>query len=801
MAAYEAVVSLMKIIDDIETHPSPPISLDKQQLESLTEKLVFLQEFLESYNSPFACSNEADPLEMRIVDAAHAAEDVIESYIVDTIQLSGDEQVSCFHFYQNMHRVIEEMELIKKEVTVIMKDKEVASDGDGVGLRIDPIEKKNHVMVGFDDVLVELLDRLEGGRAGRQVIPIVGMGGIGKTTLAKGAFEHPLIKERFDICVWATISQDYNMVETLRQVLSKARGELSNASEDDLGEILYKYLAGRRYFVVMDDMWSIEVWDKMKFFFPENNNGSRIIVTTRMSNLASCLTDSNNLVKMRFLDEVSSWTLFSNTVFGAQSFPTKLESIGKKIVEKCNGLPLAIIVVGGLMAKSELTLGYWDHIEKNFSSIVNSENGDYCLRILKLSYNHLPVYLKPCFLYMGVFEEDRAIRASTIVKLWISEGFLKPVDNKSLTTIAKEYLKELVDRNLIMVVHNLGILGNSKYCKIHDLLRDLSLKEAREHRFFYDLKEHSPPRENSQQRFVIPRSTSKENILEAFESMSHVRSYVCVDNEISELRNSRLLRTLYAYDTTDGQRGCAYSPESVFHSVNSRYLAFRANWECVIPSINLLWNLHTLIINCSKDFFAPVEIWKMHNLRHVDFLQGKLHLPDPPSIDKDVTIMENLEMIKGVNNFNLSEDVVKRIRNIKKLDMKYDVKLLDRVNYVSYLQCLSELESLTLWVLSFDDGECLLKKMSFPRSLKKLTLFLPSNFELEDILQTIGSLPLLRQLSLYGGRFGTREWETVEGQFPRLKSLTLYGCRDLENWTRIERDPFRSWRNSNAQID
>ena len=129
------------------------------------------------------------------------------------------------------------------------------------------------------------------------------------------------------------------------------------------------------------------------------------------------------------------------------------------------------------MAKSEVSLEYWVSIEKNFSSIVNLENDDYCSRILKLSYNQLPAYLKPCILYMGVFEEDSVIRASTIVELWVSEGFLKPIDNKSLTTTAKEYLKELVDRNLI-VVHELGILGNIKHCKIYDLLRDLSMKLA-----------------------------------------------------------------------------------------------------------------------------------------------------------------------------------------------------------------------------------------------------------------------------------------------------------------------------------
>ncbi|XP_042013388.1 putative late blight resistance protein homolog R1A-10 isoform X1 [Salvia splendens] len=279
----------------------------------------------------------------------------------------------------------------------------------------------------------------------------------------------------------------------------------------------------------------------MKFFFPEYNNGSRIIVTTRVSNLFAHLSDS--LVKIGFLDEVNSWTLFTKIVFGEQSFPTQLETIGKKMVEKCNGLPLSIVVIGGLMAKSELTLEYWEHIEENLSSIVNLEDDGYCLSILKLSYNHLPAYLKPCFLYMGVFEEDEEILASRIVQLWICEGFLKPIDNKSLRTIAKQYLEELVDRNLILV-HKSRILGNVISYKIHDLLRDLSMKEAQKQRFFYVLREESREGVISQPRIIIPRSTSKQKIKDALEYMTHARSYLvlCGYKEVSQFPNSRFLR-------------------------------------------------------------------------------------------------------------------------------------------------------------------------------------------------------------------------------------------------------------------
>ncbi|XP_057801720.1 uncharacterized protein LOC131016930 isoform X3 [Salvia miltiorrhiza] len=207
MAAYAASVSLMHIIDTIEHHPSPPISIDKQQVESLTQIVTFLQEFLESYKSPVADGDEADPLEMRIVDAAHAVEDVIESHIVNVIELgrsmspneeflqgyvvdaahaaeevNSREEVSCIDFYQDLQQVIEEMNVIKKEAMETSAEaqpqRKVSSTHAGSLTSSSTV--KESMMVGFDDVLLQLLDRLTGGNRNRQIIPITGMGGIEK---------------------------------------------------------------------------------------------------------------------------------------------------------------------------------------------------------------------------------------------------------------------------------------------------------------------------------------------------------------------------------------------------------------------------------------------------------------------------------------------------------------------------------------------------------------------------------------------------------------------------------------------
>ncbi|KAH6812439.1 hypothetical protein C2S51_026201 [Perilla frutescens var. frutescens] len=896
MAAYAALTSLMQILDQLERHPFPPISLDRQQVDSLTEIVTSLQEFLEGYNSPFVDSDEADPLEMRIADAAYAAEDVIESYIVDNIRFaaaethddevnsssgdelnpeeetnsyedvssgresicpgeeeinsheeggeasfSGDElnseeeinsneetashddevtssggelnsekdinsddedassgdgeainsgeEISCVDFYQDVWKVIEEMDLINKEVMEMMRKKTVVQGHHQLQRNIFRSSsfsgKNSSVMVGLDAVLLQLLHKLNGEPSSLEVIPITGMGGIGKTTLARNIFENALIKEHFDICAWVTISQQFNTKEILCKILYQDSGHKTWKSEEELGVELHKYLYGRRYLIIMDDIWSIDVWEKMKNFFADCKNGSRIIVTTRQSYLTSQLTDSNNGLEMEFLDEVNSWNLFSKTVFGEEGFLSELEIVGKKIVEKCRGLPLSIVVIGGLLAKSQHTHEHWEHIEHKLNSIVNSENDEYCLKILKLSYNHLPVYLKPSFLYMGTFEEDRKIHVSSLIRLWVSEGFLKPENGKSLETIGECFLKDLINRNLILV-DELGSTGNIKYCKMHDLLRDLCLKEAEKDGFYYVIGQDSSQgmHKHNGRRMFYPKNSSNK----AFKYVSHIRTFTS-HHRVGLSPNFRLLRLLNACHGNFPM----YKLQDVIHElVNSRYVhtvPITTNLKTKLhSSVNFLWNLHTLEFLCIfvQDILiiAPVEIWKMSQLRHVDVTLGFMHLPDPPS--ESSVILENLETLKGVVNFKCGEEVVKRIPNIKRLSINYkqlrDIGRHDGDDYcLSNLKCLRKLESFTMKVYLKNDCHDLLHNITFPHSLKKLTL--DSVVGWEEMLEKIGgSLPLLQKLKLEYGRFTTHKWETVEGQFPSLKFLKLSYCGGLKQW-------------------
>ncbi|XP_057797426.1 putative late blight resistance protein homolog R1A-4 [Salvia miltiorrhiza] len=285
--------------------------------------------------------------------------------------------LSCLEY---LRQIIEDMDAIIEKANELKEKQRLREDQPpthSTPLYTETREESG--MVGFHDELIQLLDELTGHRSNRQIISIVGMGGMGKTTLAKHIYSNQLIIEHFDIRAWATVSQQDIAKQILQQLLS-GQEKSSDQDVDKLGVQLHKTLFGRRYLIILDDIWSVEAWDEVNRFFPDNRNGSRILLTTRLSDVAN--NCGSSCFPKNLLDENESWELFCKKAFQNEDCPTELEEVGRKIVKLCKGLALSIVVIGGSLLKSPRTVGYWKSVAKDIDSSPNSKAKEESLDVL-----------------------------------------------------------------------------------------------------------------------------------------------------------------------------------------------------------------------------------------------------------------------------------------------------------------------------------------------------------------------------------------------------------------------------------
>ncbi|KAF7105780.1 hypothetical protein CFC21_106556 [Triticum aestivum] len=318
-----------------------------------------------------------------------------------------------------------------------------------------------------------------------KVVSVVGFGGLGKTTLAKQVYDK--IREEFDCVAFISVSLRPDMRVLLNRLKLKfGINESSNdRGLDNINEELRKYLAKKRYLIVVDDLWDQSAWNTISCAFPDNRNGSRVLVTTRVEDVASvaCRCDRECIYTMKPLNEQNPRMLFSNRVFGAEVVcPPYLKDVMAKILKKCDGLPLAIITIVSLLATQVRSRKHWESIRKSLraQSAPNPSLKD-IKNILNLSYTHLPLHLRACFLYLGMYPEDHIIRRDQLVKQWIAEGFVSSLHGPDLEDVGRSYFNELVNRSMIQPSEI--EYGEVLCCTVHDMMLDLILSKCVEDNF------------------------------------------------------------------------------------------------------------------------------------------------------------------------------------------------------------------------------------------------------------------------------------------------------------------------------
>ncbi|KAL6327853.1 hypothetical protein AAG906_026527 [Vitis piasezkii] len=288
--------------------------------------------------------------------------------------------------------------------------------------------------------------------------------------------QRPRVVSYFNLKMWVCVSDDFDVKVLVRNIIKSATNrDVENLELDQLQELLKQNLDGKRYFLVLDDVWNEDKrkWGQFITLLPVGANGSKILVTTRSTRVASVIgIDSPYIVEGLKDDE--SWDLFESLAFkkGEEQMHPNLVAIGKEIVKMCKGVPLVIETLGGMLYFNTQE-SHWLSIKKNKNLVLLGEKND-ILPILRLSYDNLPVHLKQCFAYCALFPKDYIIEKKLLVQLWMAQGYLQPSDeNRDLEDVGNEYFEDLLSRSLFHKVES-KYDNNISRCKVHDLMHDLA---------------------------------------------------------------------------------------------------------------------------------------------------------------------------------------------------------------------------------------------------------------------------------------------------------------------------------------
>ncbi|KAL0644365.1 hypothetical protein Bca4012_042655 [Brassica carinata] len=349
-----------------------------------------------------------------------------------------------------------------------------------------------------------------------QVVSITGMGGLGKTTLARQVFHDNLVKKKFDRLAWVCVSQVCDHIKVWQAILQNFRSkeqqkEIQKMTKAALQGEPFELLETSNSLIVLDDIWNKEDWDLIKRIFP-HKAGSKVLLTSRNERVARP-GETYIDFKPECLSDQDSWTLFKSIAMprkdASEMTPgdeevEKMEKMGKKMMEHCRGLPLAIRVLGGLLAE-KYTIHNWERLSLNVGSHLvgrtSDDNNNSLNHILSLSFEELPVYLKLFFLYLAHFPEDYEINVEDLSYYWAAERILEYGTRDRIRDVGDNYFWELVRRN--MVISEIDkTTGRFETCRLHDLMRDICLFKAKEENFLHTVGVRSPTSHYQSRRFV-----------------------------------------------------------------------------------------------------------------------------------------------------------------------------------------------------------------------------------------------------------------------------------------------------------
>ncbi|XP_008777694.4 disease resistance protein RPM1-like [Phoenix dactylifera] len=701
-------------------------------------------------------------------------------------------------------------------------------------------------LVGIDKNKKKITEWLYDEDLAWSIMSVWGMGGLGKTTLVNNVYKSE--RKKFECHAWIFVSQTYEVDDLLRRMIEeldenekveKVPIDLRGMDYRRLVERVRLFLEKKRFLIILDDVWDLKAFYAIRDAINvDDNNGSRIIITTRIAEVASLAHDSRKL-ELRVLQRTQAWDLFCKKAFWKNKerrCPQELEELGEKIVSKCQGLPLAIVSLGSLLSLREKTKSEWEKIYDQLSwELNNNPNLDNVKHVLNLSYNYLPRYLKNCFLHCSMFPEDHVLQRKRLTRLWIAEGFVEERGSSTMEVVAEDYLKELIHRCMLQVAKK-NRFGRIKHCRMHDIVRDLAVPLSKKENFSVVLDDlQMVGKTGDETRRLSVHNYSNE--IQSSMELPRLRTFMVFDRSMSSSSSSfSSLCSSSRYLTVLDLQGISIErvPDEIGDLFNLRFLGLRKTKVKVLPkSLGRLRNLQTLDLMHSEIEKLPSTTRNLKKLRHlfaekfldpnysninnrrgVQALKGLWNLKDLQTLQ---AVEANMEFVKWLGNLTQLRSV--RIWKVSGIHCKDLCASLSRLRYLSGLSLNASNENEILQLGGWDHPPQHLLRLYLVGRLAEGTMELPSFRALgaslrilqlgwsglvEDPIHSLSQLTNLVQLTLMKAYDGQRLWfgtgcflnlkrlflldmpqlnqvEVEDGAMPRLDFLTLDGLPVLKD--------------------
>ncbi|KAK2427406.1 putative disease resistance protein RGA3 [Trifolium repens] len=692
----EAVIEV--VLESLSSLAQNEISLFlgfDQELERITSLLTAIKATIEDAEEKQFTDKAIQDWLQKLKDAAEILDDILDECATKALELKykGFKHGLSFLSSLNPKHVAFRYKVAKKMKRIRERLNDIAQERSQFHLSETARESRTRVLAwrettstitepqvyGRDEDMEKIADFLVGPAADSEdlsVYPIVGFGGLGKTTLAQRIFNDDRVVKHFALRSWVCVSEDFSLKRMTKSIIESISGEAcEDLEQEPLQRKLQDLLFRKRYLLVLDDVWDEEQenWQKLKSRLACGGKGASIIVTTRLRSVATIM-GTMPPCELAILSYDDCWKLFKQRAFGADEEElTELEIIGKEIVKKCGGVPLAITAVGSFL-RLKRDVNQW--LDINESKLLSLQGENSVMSALRLSYLNLPIKLRQCFSFCALFPKDEIIDKQFVIELWIASGFISSNERSNAYDIGNDVWNELYWRSFFQDIGK-DEFGNVESFKMHDLFHDLA--QSVMDNVYCITKDNVAPTSKKIRHISLYRSYTFEKVSWLLKSAAHPLK-TCITPEF--FNDGNLLHPVlqcYSLRVLDYRQRYKL-PSSIGRLRYLRYLNLSYGQFRTLPkSLCELWNLQILKLdNCSQLQNLPNNLIDLEALQHIS-LNYCSSLSSLPSNISKLTSLRTLTMyIVGKKSGSLLAELAQL--NLKG---KLHLKQLERVKNVT----------------------------------------------------------------------------------------------------------------------